>query len=166
MQTLTYTHYDRKALGWPSGPWDNEPDKVQWQDAATDLPCLAVRNHMGAWCGYVGVDKRHPLFGIEYDQDERATALDVHGGLTFSDVCQPGPESRSICHLPAEGEPDHVWWLGFDCGHGFDVIPQMLQTAPSLYRECAGISHPQYRTLSYVQEQCAHLAAQLHALQP
>lgn len=39
--------------GWGSGPWDNEPDRLEWKDEKTSMPCLMVRNDMGNWCGYV-----------------------------------------------------------------------------------------------------------------
>ena len=44
METKTYTTIDRAALGWPAGPWDGEPDKVQWPDAATGLPWRVPSN--------------------------------------------------------------------------------------------------------------------------
>jgi len=36
---------------WGPGPWQEEPDKVQWQDPQTGSVCLAVRGPMGGWCG-------------------------------------------------------------------------------------------------------------------
>lgn len=41
MQTKQWTTIDKSA--WPRGAWDDEPDKVQWQDPATGLPCLIDR---------------------------------------------------------------------------------------------------------------------------
>lgn len=59
----TETFIDR--TGWPSGPWDDEPDRVEWRDEATGLPCLALRNDMfGSWCGYVAVPPGHPVHGL------------------------------------------------------------------------------------------------------
>lgn len=40
MQTIEYRTIDKTA--WGDGPWLNEPDKKQWQDVETGLPCLAV----------------------------------------------------------------------------------------------------------------------------
>src|SRR5581483_7299765 len=99
---------------WPRGEWDDEPDKKQWQDKETGLPCLIVRGGGGALCGYVGVSEGHPFFGKDYgDIDDN---LDCHGGITFADFCaHTNDESRHICHKPDPGEPDRVWWLGFDC---------------------------------------------------
>src|SRR6185295_5225427 len=65
MKTQEWTFLDKSK--WPErGPWDNEPDKAQWTDVATGLPCLAVRAH-SHWCGYVGVTEEHPVFGKDYD---------------------------------------------------------------------------------------------------
>jgi hypothetical protein len=36
---------------WPRGPWDDEPDKVQWPDEATGLPCMVKRGPVGSFCG-------------------------------------------------------------------------------------------------------------------
>src|SRR6266436_107280 len=49
--------------GWTEGPWDQEPDRLEWKDATTGLTCLAVRNRFGAWCGYVGVPPTHAWHG-------------------------------------------------------------------------------------------------------
>lgn len=65
METREYRTVDKSA--WGPGPWQDEPDKRQWQDEATGLPCLIVRNPAGALCGYVGVSKEHPAFGLAAD---------------------------------------------------------------------------------------------------
>ena len=158
MEAKTYTTIDRAALGWPAGPWDSEPDKVQWSDAATGLPCLAVRHpRSGHWCGYVGVAEGHPWYGKGYD-DVDATA---HGGLTFADKLQPShDESRGICHVPAPGEPDHVWWLGFDCHHCGDRSPQDEAYAKTRGYPFTAYSGETYKPLTYVETECALLAGQ------
>lgn len=158
METKSYVTIDRAALGWPSGPWDSEPDKVQWPDAATGLPCLAVRNrHWGNWCGYVGLPPEHPLYGKDYE----APDVEVHNYLSFADKCRPGEnEAHGICHTPALGEPDHVWWFGFACDHVLDCSPEDVKRAARGYPFT--IDDDQiYRTLAYVQQECALLARQL-----
>ena len=162
METKTYTTIDRAALGWPAGPWDSEPDKMQWPDAMTGLPCLAVRNRLsGNWCGYVGVAPDHPLHGKGYS-DEGLPDLDVHGGLTFADACSAGEnEAQGICHTPAPGEPDHVWWFGFDCAHGGDRSPLDERYGLERGYPFTNSGDETYRTLNYVQQQCAELAGQL-----
>ena len=109
METLEYRTQDKSQ--WGDGDWQQEPDKKQWQDKETGYPCLVVRNRMGALCGYVGVPKGHPHFEHDYEKP----SVEVHGGLTFADTCQPNAdESSHICHKVGD---DHVWWFGFDCAH-------------------------------------------------
>ena len=154
METKTYPA--RNRAGWPAGPWDDEPDKKQWPDPATGLPCLAVRGPLGAWCGYVGLPPDHPLHGKDYSDVD----VDVHGGLTFADMCRPEEdEGRGICHIAGPGEPEHVWWLGFDCAHCDDLIPRMSEN--EWHRPFPDAT---YRNLAYVEEQCTCLAAQLAAM--
>lgn len=152
MQTIVYHNTNgHPQIVDDNSPWKNEPDKVQWSDETTGLPCLAVRNWMGAWCGYVGVDESHQL----YKQDCNAVDVEVHGGLTYSDFCQKhgdGEEGEVICHIPEAGEPDNVWWFGFDCSHSADQTPYHLKH---------GISGGTYRTLEYIQQECRSLALQL-----
>ena len=109
---------------WSSGPWDQEPaDKIVWEDSTTGFDCMIHRNGMGSWCGYVGVPKKHYLFGLDYNQlYEMGKGLDVHGGLTFSDACHNmDVNGKGICHPSDKG--DHVWWFGFDCAHSGDRNP-------------------------------------------
>jgi hypothetical protein len=75
---------------------------------------------MAALCGYVGVTEGHPWFGRhKYEID-----AEVHGGVTFALASERHREqSSSTCHQPDEGEPDKVWWVGFDCAHSLDLLP-------------------------------------------
>ena len=130
---------------WGPGAWQDEPDKIQWLDPDTALPCLIVRGPVGALCGYVGVTRAHPLYGRHY----RNVDLDVHGGLTFSNGCDHENESTGICHVPSAGEPDNVWWFGFDCAHAFDALPKIRQ-----YQ----MGDEAYRDVVYVTAECPVLA--------
>lgn len=159
MQTIEYHTIDKST--WGDGPWQNEPDKVQYPDPETGLPCLIVRNYSGALCGYVGITESHPYYKKDYDTPD----VSVHGGITFADMCSPGgDEAHGICHVPGLGEPDHVWWLGFDCHHAFDLAPGMearyKTQLPMLYH-----SDNIYRDIPYVKSQIASLAKQLKALE-
>lgn len=197
MQRIEYRTVDKSA--WGDGPWQSEPDKIQWQDAATGYPCLIVRNGevTGALCGYVGVSPNHPAHGLHYDGCTKAAAdlrkvarrkasalwmeakktdpnaapsynlpeapvvsvglsegLEVHGGLTFADGCGHGEEDRGICHKPDPGEPDNVWWFGFDCAHACDIAPAMSRDSDDVYRD-----------VSFVTAECESLAKQLKAME-
>jgi len=197
MQTKEYRNIDKSE--WARGPWDDEPDKMQWPDATTGLPCLVVRNGSGALCGYVGVPPGHPAHGMDYG----ALDVQVHGGLTFARGCADQShaawlrwrdhwlarkgeaarypsgdaanalrdhaaelvsfdawvrlaEASAVCHIPGEGEPDGVWWLGFDCSHCDDMTPAYVR-----HGLCSG---GRYRSLAYVRAECADLARQLDAM--
>lgn len=154
MNNLEYRTVDKSD--WSRGEWDDEPDKIQFRDEATGFPCLIVRGPSGALCGYVGVPEGHPYYRQDYDSCDVA----AHGGLTFSSHCSHGAEDRGICHLPEPGEPDNVWWLGFDCAHSGDYCP-----AHSRYRNGDGLfdrhEWETYRDVSYVRVEVAGLAAQL-----
>jgi hypothetical protein len=153
MGERSYTTVDKAS--WGAGPWSDEPDKVQWTDDQTGLPCLVKRGPMGNWCGYVAVAEGHPWF--EQDYDDVRPYPDVHGGLTYADFCQQGPEESSICHVPEPGQPDRVWWLGFDCGHAWDLMPAMRGVLGS------PISGGVYRDIGFVRSEVEQLAQQCHA---
>lgn len=165
---MTVWHQGRLD-GIEEGPWTGEPDKAQWVDRATDLDCLIVRTRAGALCGYVGIPSTHRLHGADYDDVD----VDVHGGLTFSDLCdEDRPEG--ICHVPLPGRDPNVWWLGFDCAHAFDVMPAFEETMRKVRAETAPIfaSMPElpswpgdtYKDFPYVIAEVTRLAAQLAVL--
>ena len=107
-------------------------------------------------CGYVGVDETHPLFDVYYDD---APNFKVHGGLTYSDFCMEGHgnvEEEGICHLPAEGETDRVWWFGFDCNHSGDHPPLYADD-----HEYIRNTQSSYKNIDYVKSNCSQLAQQL-----
>lgn len=162
IERLQYAdHLEKERAQWPAGEWDKEPDLVEWRDEATGYPCLVVRGPMGALCGYVGVPAGHPAHGKDYDSVE----VSAHGGLTYGASC-----AGNICHVPQPGEEDHVWWLGFDCAHAFDVAPRLLEIhtrleaklrkeQPQLFE--GYVRRDTYKPLAYVQNECTELAAQL-----
>lgn len=66
--------------------------------------------------------------------------------------------ARSICHLPALGEPDDVWWFGFDCADCDDLVP-------GIQRLTSDRLGTHYWTIGEVREQVASLAKQLAQIQ-
>jgi len=166
MQNVELNLYDKSS--WADGEWKTEPDKIQWLDEATGYPCLIVRvKQIGTLCGYVGVNNKHPLFGI-YDRSLNADII-VHGDINYTSFC-----SGIICHTVDDGEDDNVWWLGFDCNHAFDLAPIDLsqkygwKCPPHLKNVELRISNAlgkKYRNVAYVKEQCASLAMQLKEIE-
>lgn len=129
--------------GWGDGPWTNEPDRVDFEHAG--FACLILRHQsLGHFCGYVGVPETHPAYKKDYDD----VNVEVHGGLTYADVC-----GGHVCHVPKPGMPDNVWWLGFDCAHSCDLSPGMMRYG---FHES-----DTYRTVGYVKNQVESLANQL-----
>lgn len=132
---------------WGPGPWQSEPDRVEFEHAG--FPCLMLRQpRLGHWCGYVAVPPGHPWHGKGYDDvDARA-----HGGLTYAEKCSGG-----VCHVPKPGEPDDVWWLGFDCAHLGDFSP-VGNSQPYAFG-----SPEEYRDAEWVRREVERLAAQAGA---
>lgn len=134
---------------WGPGPWDGEPDRLDFR--AQGFPCFALRTELGHWCGYVGVPRGHPWHGKDCGE---LGDVEVHGGVTYTEHCD-GP----ICHVPAPGDPDDVWWVGFDCMHGVDCSPGVtaaVRLLPDVARSVSGT----YRTLTYVKAETVRLAKQ------
>ncbi len=152
--------YDKSE--WPQGPWSNESDKVQWQDAATGLPCMILRAPIGHLCGYVGIPKGHDLYSIDYMECPLGDKCDECEDTTYSS-CSHTPDSTFMVHgmVTFSGRhpdhtskmPDDTWWFGFDCAHFSDFVPGLVR----------GNYNPggTYRDIAYVMKECKKLAQQL-----
>ncbi len=90
------------------------------------LPCLIRTNQWGAWCGYVAVPPEHPWYGKSWGDID----ADVHGGGTYAETC-----NDIVCHVAVTGEPDNVWWIGFDCAHAGDLVPGLPHMPDDVYRD-------------------------------
>lgn len=129
-------------------PTRHEPDRIEWM--AHGLQCLARRGGGGAWCGYVGIGEGHPSYNV----DEDAVGFRAHGGLTYASECHD-----DVCHVAKPGEPDDLWWLGFDCGHSGDLIPADYQLArcraSDTYRDAAFVIRETERLAQQLAEQAS-----------
>lgn len=147
---------------WGDGPWQNEPDRAEFKHAG--MACMISRGPYGAWCGYVAVPAGHPCYEVNYGNLD----VEVHGEPTYSNKC-----GGHICHVPEPGEPDDVWWIGFDCGHsGFegDLVPADHAMHQKL-SHLTGIDigprfgmNEVYRDQAYVTAETKRLAEQLAAI--
>lgn len=157
-ESIDRTPVDR--TGWGPGPWDGEPDRIEWEHAGR--PCLMVRHPNGHWCGYAAVDPGHPLHGKDYDdpfqwEDDWESA--PHGGLTYANKC-----GHNVCHVPKPGQPDDVWWFGFDCGHLSDLSPG--RAARERAMGFPPIGRHIYRCVPYVEVETNRLAEYLAGVSP
>jgi hypothetical protein len=150
--------YKVDKAAWDREPWDSEPDRVDFTHAG--LPCLALRHpEWGSWCAYVAVPKGHPAYGV----DPCDSQVDVDANLNYGAAC-----GGLICRVPAPGEPDDVWWLGWDFAHIFDSTP-----GRDAFLKSHGIEWPKfifpgrtevYRDLPYVRGEIERVAEQLAAM--
>lgn len=145
------------------------PENVtQWQTPSGLWAVAVLRGyaHKQWWCGYVGVPKDHPLYGVKYNSPcpgvtwESLENTRVASRGVFSIVCgvlnmaqEKGPDvdfvfdvhgsiTWSDRHINVGRTPeDGLWWFGFDCNHVGDTV--------------------YVQDKAYVIEQCESLARQL-----
>ena len=91
---------------WGPGPWQKEPDYLEWTDEETLFHCEIKRTHMGHLCGYVHVPKGNPNYG----RTDADLHMDCHGGVTYGEI----------------NEETGLWVIGFDCAHFSDMSPGNL----------------------------------------
>lgn len=135
---------------WGAGPWQEEPDRVEWLYGP--YSCLIVRNREGGHlCGYVILPSDHPLFGKHTRQLSIEVRISGHGGINYADFASS---------LVGEGHPlARGWMLGFDCAHGFDYCPGFVSMFKLLAPAAAQVfSDGNYRDITYVQRCCEEVA--------
>ena len=123
----------RRKWAAPEGPWQNEVDYEFWIDPDVVLPCVIIRNSIGALCGYVGVSADNVLYGLSEHGVEEDYILSSHMGITYS----------GYIFTPETDLP--YWYLGFDCAHPGDYCPHV----------CIGGT---YRNIGYVKAQIKAMA--------
>ncbi len=158
------------------GPWETEPDKLAWRDAATGKDCILLRQHAGEWAGYVGVEPSHPLWGYSVDAVPAVAGIHVHGPLDYAESCEEEERPQvSVCHLlgghpPRDQRPRRsrssvadnnlpdTWWFGFTADRPGDLVPNYRRTLEAEEGRT-------YRDIDYMYGEVTTLAAQLHVLE-
>jgi hypothetical protein len=126
---------------WPDGPWQTEPDSLEFEHAG--YACQMVRNpQIGAWWAWVLLDPSHPLDGKGVR--ELPEELEVHGGVNV-----------------AARLSDGRWMLSFDCAHLFDLCPAMLAYEIEHDLKPLASVYETYRTFAYAKHNLKRLAEQL-----
>lgn len=110
-------------------PWLSEPDS--WLQLDDDgLVRAAARGGDGAWCGYLGL----PLaMALAYDH---AKGVRVHGGMTYEGTESPGSLTTAVFMALSVSEREMpVFWIGFDCSHFGDLVPEHGWGEGGVYRD-------------------------------
>jgi len=63
--------------------------------------------------GYVAIPPSHPLWGVDYSD---VNDIDVHGGLTYSELKIPHMTGKGFSDIPS-----NYWVFGFDTSHWDDT---------------------------------------------
>lgn len=173
------------GTSYPTAPWLTEP--LGYATTHAGLPCELHRESLlHHWCGYVGLDPGHPLYGVEGNAASPALKDGLQrlleqplaeikwrfavGLAALSGCANPTPAlvlsvhggiTWAANHLPWIAIPAGNWWYGFDCNHCDDLCPDMEQRM-----EKYGLprGNGQWRTLDYALTECRFLAEQLAAL--
>jgi hypothetical protein len=131
--------------GWGKGPWDDEPDEIEWT-TAVGFRGLIMRAEIGHLSGYVAVPRGHPC----YDKPRGELHFDVHGGVTYA---HRETDEQSV---PRADRSEDLYWIGFDCCHSQDLVPAVFSRMPERVRSLFT-----YRDVAFVREHVERLAAQL-----
>lgn len=171
LQEIHHYTSDEKLKWWGYGEWVEELDEVRFVHKGIECriiriagPELDENRYGGHLCGYIKVPKDHVCYGKGYDDIE----IDVHGGLTYSEIDQ---ENHN--YLPPEGH-----WIGFDCVHAGDYHPSveyMKKTMPELieierkskerlkkFGMNENIFQNTYKNINYCIQECKSVVEQLN----
>jgi len=148
-------------------PWENEPNELRWESSG--LRCQIIRRPWGHWCGYVGVDKHHVLYGYGYGdqlvslkQLLRLRLQDMFSMPMMENYFNSDAEFTMNDILEVHGgvtyagpgfsdEDKPLWWVGFDCAHAGDLVPKMERHW----------QYGVYRDMEYAKGETEKLAAQI-----
>lgn len=136
-------------IHWGPGPWDGEPDELEWVTLVGYLGYLNRGSLHGGLNGYVAIPRGHSLFGRNYDE---LPPLKVHDGVSFSEPTPPGRK-------PEKG----LWWFGFSGATGLDFMPAMRARFRQLGHEFPKLLDrvDRYRTVEFMRSEAERLAFQL-----
>jgi hypothetical protein len=125
--------------GWAEGPWDHEPDQLEWLEQGVYC-CLSRQRVTGRWQGYIALPETHLWHKSSYRSLNKhfGDKLPAHGGVSYSRF------RGSYPFRYADVSKEH-WIIGYNCGHLGDLQPgiQARNPDPLLYLGLV------YRNLSY-----------------
>jgi hypothetical protein len=150
------------------------------------LRCVVVMQPMGHRCGYVGVPKEHPLYGLDYGTKTKALSSKAMSDIPIekAGVGQMlkarlgeyseefiSPEMFFSVHggitysgggeqsnYPVESD---LWWFGYDCAHFGDGKDLSVVSERERGFEMMYPTRGEVRTTEYCISECKSLAEQL-----
>jgi len=156
-------------MSWKT-EYESEPDSLVWE--ACGLHCELSRGPLGHWCGYVGVEKDHPLYEKGYSENldvllpslgrrqkkplGESPSFAVLATVIFGGELEPCMSMvfevhGGVTYAGYNDESESLWLIGFDCSHSGDLCPS------SPFQE--GV----YRNMEYAKKETEKLAAQIKA---
>jgi hypothetical protein len=167
---------DQKLKWFGYGEWVEEADRILFDYKG--YKCLVNRvvaketdakeEHYfgGHLCGYVEIPKVHFYCSKEFMFDVDV-CLDCHGGITYD-------EKES--HLSRNPDLCTSHWIGFDCGHGGDIVPSMemfkklhpvkqSDYMKEIKSEYPNLFKTTYRNAQFCIKECTDIVDQLEHLQ-
>ncbi len=136
-----------------------EPHRLLTKGVHEGFEWEVTFNYSGFRCGYVRLPQGHPWHGKDYND----ISPDVHGGLSFAE-----PDLRC-----GKGGADDAWWIGFDCGHAFDLpdpdlpiegehFESWIKSFEDMASRRTPTGYPQMtiKTTEYVEAECRSLCEQ------
>ena len=159
-------------------PWETEPNFKKWN--AYGYRCVIMRHpEIGHLCGYVGIPKNHPLYGVHYGEESPALAarfkerlnepIGENAPIVAIMLGEPKatPElsfnnvhcgiTWSADRLPGKKIKSRRWWYGFDCAHHNDICPYLARFQ--------SITEATYKDMAYVKNITENLAFQLREIE-
>ena len=164
--------------------------EVEKDWTAHGLRCVAIAGiTTGHRCGYVGLPREHPLYGVHYEQGtpvlremfERAKRGDIgeRGVIPLviyamqDEGKEPTPDIAfdvhgSITYSEADPkypvESDGLWWYGFDCGHCDDAPDLVLLRKTEVGRRRLAIERKFLRDMDRVVRDLAFVTMECEKL--
>jgi len=157
--------------------------KVEKDWRCEGLRCVVIAVDSGHRCGYVGVTKKHILFGKAYSdvipdvlkpvlREVKEGSIGKRGVIDIVCFNEDAPKigilfdvHGSITYSGGDNYPvkSSRWWFGFDCNHfgdskDWDIISEKYKEPE---RKHSFYSEGTVRTLLYCEKECESLARQL-----
>lgn len=140
---------------------------------------------VGHRCGYVGVTKDSPFFGIKYSEnitDKFPVLKTIHQNAElgkkspFAIIAFKSEEVILEILIDVHGGltfsgggdypiKDNLWWFGFDCAHAGDGKDGSLIKDEKLKNIYLSIDGGPIRTLDYVESECQRMIHQILELE-